>query len=135
MVSASSSGTSSTTLKLGHGSYIWQALWNQARAFLLTYHGEAGSSLLCAAEDKLVAEGIGTCLTSQAGAGRALDSVYCGGAVCHRQRQRPGRRNLLLRLCSEALSSGNQTVLRWWRSAERDPCCPSWLLFCRSVDW
>ena len=46
-VSASSSGTGNAPVKLGHGSYIWQALWNQARALLLTCYGKAVPSLSC----------------------------------------------------------------------------------------
>lgn len=106
------------------------------KSFLARLSWKAGPSLcVCAATVKLMAEPFSTCLTSWASADCALDSVHCGGTFCHRQRQRPGRRNLLLRLRSKALSSGNQIVLGWRRSAERDPCCPSWLLLCRSVGW
>ena len=36
MVSASSSSNSNATVKLGRGSYIWQALWDQARPYCPT---------------------------------------------------------------------------------------------------
>lgn len=47
MVSAFSSGTGNANVKLGRGSYIWQALWDQARAFWLAFLGRPVLHSVC----------------------------------------------------------------------------------------
>ena len=48
MVSASSSSDSNAPVKLGRGSYIWQALWDQARSVCLP-PAERSAAVLCTA--------------------------------------------------------------------------------------
>ena len=47
MVSAFSSSDSTATAKLGRGSYLWQALWDQARSLRLPPTGLASCAVPC----------------------------------------------------------------------------------------